>query len=253
MFGYGKQSAAAVKTMKDTSTAIIKERIKAIEDTQGSILENNPTNKKKMAFLDLLLSKQDENKMPFELLRDQVDTFMFGGHDTTTQAIAWTLWSLACHPDIQERLYQELFEIYGVDAGEISSSSTNQSKYLDRCIKESMRVFSPVPMISRALNNDMEIGGKLVPSGSVVAIASILIHHNYLVYKDHDVYNPDNFLPEECAKRHAYDYIPFSAGPRNCIGQKFQLSTDYAFHANGRSTESVLVPQLGVPVYLKTR
>lgn len=61
----------------------------------------------------------------------------------------------------------------------------------------------------------------LIPAGANVAIAPMAIHKNANIYQNPDIFDPDRFLPEETAKRHAYDFIPFSAGLRNCIGQKF--------------------------------
>lgn len=84
------------------------------------------------------------------------------GHDTTSHAIAWTTWCLATNPAVQEKLYEELNAHFGDYDRDITVQDLKELKYLDNCIKESMRVFSPVPVIMRELRNPMVIGGSAV-------------------------------------------------------------------------------------------
>ncbi|KAI1708660.1 cytochrome p450 domain-containing protein [Ditylenchus destructor] len=269
-FGYGKQTDEAVKILKEMSGTVVKERMKMFEkdNSANNNVEERP--KRGKNFLDLLMGMQTENKLSFEELREQVDTFLFAGHDTTAHAISWAIWCLACHQDIQEKLYEEIHEHFGSDMErDVTSEDLNQLKYLEMCIKESLRIFPPVPWFQRTLRNDLNMGGKLVPAGSAISLSPLVIHNNGKIYPEYNVYNPDTFLLENVRERHAYDFIPFSAGPRNCIGQKFamlemkvaivhtlrrfSLSTEYKFHDNKRGSETVLRPILGVPVILKRR
>ncbi|KAI1718381.1 cytochrome p450 domain-containing protein [Ditylenchus destructor] len=273
-FGYAQQTLDSVRTLKDMSRNVIQERCKIYEkERQASLAETNPDNqvpKKRKAFLDNLLDMQEENKLSFEELREQVDTFMFAGHDTTAHAISWAIWSLACHPEIQNRAYVELTENLGPDPERyLTTEDLNSLKYLDMCVKETLRMFPSVPIVQRTLKNEMEIGGKIVPMGSVIDICPIMIHHNEKIYPNHESFDPENFSTERIRTRHAYDYIPFSAGPRNCIGQKFamlevkvvlvyilrrfRLSSTVDFNKNVGGTETVLRPKLGIPIRLHKR
>ncbi|KAI1708661.1 cytochrome p450 domain-containing protein [Ditylenchus destructor] len=269
-FGYGKQTDEAVKILKEMSGNVVKERMKMFEEDNSANKNVEERPKRGKNFLDLLMGMQTENKLSFEELREQVDTFLFAGHDTTAHAISWTIWCLACHQDIQERLYEEIHEHFGSDTErDVTTDDLNQLKYLEMCIKESQRITPAVPFVQRSLRNDLNLGGKLVPAGTTISISPLLIHNNCKIYPEYNVYNPDNFLPEKVRERHAYDFIPFSAGPRNCIGQKFAMlemkvalvhtlrrfsfSTEHKFHDNKRGTEAVLSPILGVPVILKRR
>ncbi|KAH7711106.1 CYP4BF1 protein, partial [Aphelenchoides avenae] len=261
---------------------IIRQRAEIFEDERRNGLADT---KKHKTFLDLLLSMREESKYSFDELREEVDTFMFAGHDTTSHAIAWSTWCLATNPAVQEKLYEELNAHFGDSDRDVTVQDLKELRYLNNCINEAMRVFSPVPLIQRELRKDMEIGGKLVPEGATIGILPLVIHHNHKVrqtqvlvwesfvpiqvYPQHDEFDPDNFLPERVAKRHTYDFIPFSAGPRNCIGQKFaqmeikttlahvfrryKLTTDAKMHDNGRGVETVLRPVLGIPVRVSRR
>ncbi|KAL3070545.1 hypothetical protein niasHT_032335 [Heterodera trifolii] len=112
-------------------------------------------------------------------------------------------------------------------AEEISfkSADVNELRYLDRCIRESLRMFPAVPVVERQLQNDLAVNGKVWPRGALAVVAPILIHHNeqvkaqklkmnigtkisIQVYPNHWHFDPDNFLPEKMAKRNAFDYIP---------------------------------------------
>ncbi|XP_069952603.1 cytochrome P450 4C1 [Cherax quadricarinatus] len=91
------------------------------------------------------------------------------------------------------------------------------------CIKEALRIFPPAPFISRKLKEDVVIENYRVPSGTTVELVIYKIHRDPAQFPDPEVFDPDRFLPENINKRHPYAYIPFSAGPRNCIGQKFAM------------------------------
>lgn len=99
----------------------------------------------------------------------------------------------------------------------------NDMKYLECCIKEALRLFPSVPMMARQLNEDVQVGEYLLPRGTTAMICTYMLHRDPEVYKNPEAYDPERFLPENTKGRHPYAYIPFSAGPRNCIGQKFAI------------------------------
>lgn len=105
---------------------------------------------------------------------------MFAGHDTTAHALSWTLWALATHPKIQERLYEEI-AVNFPDKYSVTDFKTKDLKYFDAVIKESMRLFPPVPIFQRRLANDVVIGKHTVPKGAELSIAPFFLHHNHTV------------------------------------------------------------------------
>ena len=97
-------------------------------------------------------------------------------------------------------------------------------KYMERCLKESLRLYPSVHFISRILGQDLKTHtGHLLPKGLTVVLHIYDVHHNPNIYLDPEKFDPDRFLPENCQNRHPYAYLPFSAGPRNCIGQRFAM------------------------------
>jgi cytochrome P450 family 4 len=97
-------------------------------------------------------------------------------------------------------------------------------KYLERCLKEVLRLFPSVPFIARVLGEDMTTySGHHLKTGTMIHLHIYDLHRNPDIYPDPEKFDPDRFLPENCQNRHNFAYVPFSAGPRNCIGQKFAM------------------------------
>lgn len=189
---------------------------------------NEDTNKTHWKpFLDLLMELSDDGKkFTDEELREEVDTMMIAGNDTTASVNSFVMLMLASYPEIQEKTYQEIFEIYGDSDPEdcpIKPEDLQRMPYLERVIKETMRLFPVGPVILRKLSDDLDIGDHKLPKGCSVVLVIIKVHRTDELWPNPLKFDPDRFLPEEVAKRHPYSYIPFSAGPRNCIGFKYAM------------------------------
>ncbi|XP_063379812.1 cytochrome P450 4g15-like isoform X2 [Cydia fagiglandana] len=189
--------------------------------------ENDVGEKKRLAFLDLMIesAQSGANKISDHEIKEEVDTIMFEGHDTTAAGSSFVLCLLGVHQDIQARVYDELYEIFGDSDRPVTFSDTLRMKYLERVIFESLRMYPPVPIIARKLKRDVKIATNnyVLPAGSTIVIGTFKVHRNPKYYKEPDVFNPDNFLPENTQDRHYYSYIPFSAGPRSCVGRKYAI------------------------------
>nr|AAR88242.2 CYP342A1 [Alitta virens] len=161
-------------------------------------------------------------------IRDEVDTFMFEGHDTTASGISWILYELSGHPEVQEQAGQEVIRVIGSQSdGTIEWSDLSRLPYLSQCIKEAMRVHPPVPFIGRQLSQDIIINGCTIPKDTICEVSIYGVHHNPEVWgKDHMEFKPERFHPDNMKDKDAFDYIPFSAGSRNCIGQNFALNEE---------------------------
>ncbi|GFG30378.1 hypothetical protein Cfor_12948 [Coptotermes formosanus] len=180
--------------------------------------------RRRLAFLDLLIEiSEQEGLLSGADIREEVDTFMFEGHDTTSMGISWAMYLLGSHPEVQEKVVEELKGIFGDSDREATYGDLQQMKYLERVIKEALRLFPSVPAFSRCLEVDVKIKNYTIPAGTQLPILPFLMHRNPEVFPNPEDFNPDNFLPERVQNRHPFAYIPFSAGPRNCIGQRFAM------------------------------
>ncbi|KAM7324918.1 hypothetical protein ACRRTK_015171 [Alexandromys fortis] len=173
-----------------------------------------------------LMYDEDGKQLSDEDIRAEADTFMFEGHDTTASGLSWILYNLARHPEYQERCRQEVQELLrGREPEEIEWDDLNQLPFLTMCIKESLRLHPPVPVVSRRCTQDIALpDGRIIPKGVTCLISIFGIHHNPSVWPDPEVYNPFRFDPENMKDRSPLAFIPFSAGSRNCIGQTFAMS-----------------------------
>ncbi|XP_066275239.1 cytochrome P450 4F2-like [Branchiostoma lanceolatum] len=181
-------------------------------------------------FLDILLTARDPDGggLTDEEIRAEVDTFLFEGHDTTASGISWSLYCLAKHPGHQDRVREEVDMVMaGKDEKQLTWQDISKLKYLAMCIKEAMRLYPPVPIVSRKITRDFVLMGHRLPAGATLDVNVWCLHHNPTVWgEDFMDYRPDRFSSENMKKMDPYAFIPFSAGPRNCIGQNFALNEE---------------------------
>ncbi|KAK9679812.1 Cytochrome P450 [Popillia japonica] len=177
--------------------------------------------KRRKVFLDILL---DSDSMSDTEIREEVDTFLFGGHDTVASTISFGLYELAKHPKIQTKILEEIESVVGVDKTEaITIQHLSEMDYLDRVVKEILRLYPAAPLIERELEEDVFLNGSKYPKGATISFHIFIQHRRKELFPEPELFDPDRFLPENIATRHKFAYIPFSAGPRNCIGQKYAL------------------------------
>ncbi|CAK8671615.1 unnamed protein product [Clavelina lepadiformis] len=187
---------------------------------------------KTLDFLDILLQTKDEdgNGLTDKEIRDQVDTFLFGGHDTTASAISWTLYNLAKYPKYQENCREEVNEVLK-DNQDVEWDDLSKLSYLTMCLKESMRMNPPIPMVARRLVEPLTIRSKdhkieqvTIPAETYSAMDIFALHKNPNVWENPEVFDPERFSRENSKKRSPHAFLPFSAGSRNCIGQNFAMN-----------------------------
>ncbi|XP_070536285.1 leukotriene-B4 omega-hydroxylase 3-like [Ptychodera flava] len=218
----------ALRTVHQHSNKVIKERRQAYNEEQ----RKGTTRKRKyIDFMDILLAARDEDGkgLTDQEIRDEVDTFMFEGHDTTASGLSWIMYNLARHPEHQKKCQEEIDELLDAKGEDrLEWDDLGKLPYLTMCIKESLRLHSPVPFIGRKLNKPITMpsqNGKVtIPAGERIGISIMSLHHHALVWEDPEIYNPLRFSPENSKDRSPHAFLPFSAGPRNCIGQNFAMN-----------------------------
>jgi cytochrome P450 len=150
--------------------------------------------------------------------------FLLAGYETTATALMYITYELALNPDIQDRLFEEVNG--AVDAkGEISYEVLAKLPYLDALLSETLRLHSPTISLGRMASTDYKLGntGLTVEKGTIIQIPHLSMHLSEEYYPEPYKFDPDRFMPENRHKLVPYTYLPFGAGPRNCIGMRFAL------------------------------
>ncbi|KAG0168861.1 hypothetical protein DFQ28_004492 [Apophysomyces sp. BC1034] len=177
-------------------------------------------------FLGFMLNARDDNGLGLsdENIRDQVLTFLVAGHDTTANTLAWTFYELARHPEIEAKVLQEI-----VDAGIKHDTlptpeQISKLNYMHRCLKESLRLYTPVRVLNRYCKQDCVVpGGYRIKKGSTVSANLYSMHRNSEVFTNPDLFDPERWTPEEEQKRSRFSWLPFGTGSRACIGMAFAI------------------------------
>lgn len=173
-------------------------------------------------FLSMLLVAQDEEtgyRMNDRQVRDQVLTLLLAGHETTAKALSWTFYLLGQHPDVEARLTMELAEVLNGCVPTVEDLP--RLPYTWMVIEESMRLYPPIWLLSRVTQTDDEIDGFHIPAGSLVTISPYAMHRHPAYWDNPELFDPEHFQPEKAAERPAFAYLPFSGGPRLCLGKHF--------------------------------
>ncbi|XP_067323996.1 cytochrome P450 4A24-like [Anolis sagrei] len=219
----GRRFRKAYKLTHHHTDSVIKERK---ESLRNEIELEKILKKRHLDFLDILICAKDENgnSLSDEDLRAEVDTFMFEGHDTTASGISWLFYCMAQNPEHQQRCREEIVELLGKE-GHVQWDDLGKMIYTTMCIKESLRLYPPAPQIGRELNSPVTFpDGRTLPEGLLIIMSIYSLHQNPEVWENPQVFDPLRFSLENSSHRHPYAFLPFAAGPRNCIGQQFAMN-----------------------------
>jgi cytochrome P450 len=175
--------------------------------------------------LSMLLSARDEETgagLSNRQLRDEIMTIFLAGHETTANALAFTWYLLATHPEVDARLHEELEHVLGGRTP--TYADVAGLRYTRMVFEETMRLYPPAYAMSRTAIGPDVIGGVKVPSGAIITIYPYVTHRNPALWPDPERFDPERFAPERAAGRHRFAYLPFGGGPRICIGQGFAMT-----------------------------
>ncbi len=173
--------------------------------------------------LSLLLAARDERGeqgMDREQVRDEVMTFLGAGHETTANGMSWMWMLLSQHPDVRRRLEAEVDEV--LQGRRPTFEDVERLPYTNAVLQEAMRLYPPVPVVSRVSATDDEIDGVQIPANSVMILPSYLVQRDPAFWENPEGFDPDRFL-ESGAARPRQSFMPFGAGRRICVGQGFAL------------------------------
>jgi cytochrome P450 len=159
--------------------------------------------------------------MSDEQLRNQIMTLMLAGYETTASALTWTWYLLSQDAASVARLQAEAREVLGGRPPQYGD--LERLRFTGQVLNEAMRLFPPAWILGRRALGEDEIGGYYVAPGTTIAICLYTLHRHPRFWERPDGFDPDRFSPERSAGRHKFAFIPFGAGPRQCIGNTFGL------------------------------
>uniref|UniRef100_A0A182VYB0 Cytochrome P450 n=1 Tax=Anopheles minimus TaxID=112268 RepID=A0A182VYB0_9DIPT len=201
----------------------------AMSDENGNVVfadeEDDMLNyKKPQIFVDQLLTIPNDGK-PFthEEITDHIYTMIAAGNETSATQAAHACLLLAMHPEVQERAAAEVRELLADDV-EYTHEILKQMEYLDLVIKESQRLCPVAAVFGRKTTGPIQLDEFVIPKGFILLLNPFTLHRKKEFWGPNaDKFDPDNFLPERVKARHPYAYLPFSGGPRGCIGNRYAM------------------------------
>ncbi|XP_037052055.1 cytochrome P450 4d1-like [Bradysia coprophila] len=219
-----KQQANGLKIIHAFTDRVIQERrqkLVALRNKSGNSVDMATST----TFLDILLEGIIDGKpLSNSDIREEVDTFMLEGHDTAKTGISFCFYSLARYPEIQQKCFEEMRNILSDDRSkEVSCNELNNLRYLDLVIKETLRLYPSLPLLGRLLCEELTIGKYKYPKGTNIGFSPLLLGRDPKLFENPLEFRPERFLEDTTSEKFTFSYLPFSAGPRNCVGQKYAV------------------------------
>lgn len=204
----GRRARASRDFLRQTLAAVVRDRLPegGPEDFLGKLIRS--------------LHARFDAPEAFELAVDNAATFYLAGHETTANAITWTLYMLSEQPDLQDEVAAEAETALG--GGEDDEALPERLPLLRRVIEESMRLYPPVPRFDRQALAADRLGEAEIKAGDIISIWPWLLHRHRALWDDPDRFDTDRFKPE--TTRHRFQYLPFGGGPRLCVGARFAMA-----------------------------
>ncbi|HKQ78576.1 MAG TPA: cytochrome P450 [Blastocatellia bacterium] len=173
--------------------------------------------------LSMLIQARDEegdgSGMTDEQLRDEAMTIFLAGHETTANALTWTWYLLAQHPEVEARFHAEVDE--ALKGSLPTAEDFPRLRYTEMIFAEAMRLYPPAWIIGRRALGDYQINGYTIPARSILLMSQYVTHHDPRFFSDPFRFDPERWTPEARESRPKFSYFPFGGGPRLCIGESF--------------------------------
>jgi cytochrome P450 len=258
-------SARAIATLRGAVLAMLREK------GSGPFLQEKgpgPFSQPDDLMHRLMLARDPETGQSMDE-RQRVDnllTFYLAGHETTARALTWTLYLLARSPEWTERLEEEIAAV--TRGAPIAAEHLERLVQVQQVLKESMRLYPPVPLMGRQAVVATRLGAHALARGETVMMPIYAMHRHAKRWRDPDAFDPARFAPPREAQLERYQYLPFGAGPRICIGMAFAMMEATAMlatllqHARFATVEGheplpvarvTLLPRGGMPLRVTLR
>ena len=224
---------------------------RSLDEVVGAIIEGRrKSGEYRGDLLSMLVLAEDEDgeRMTDKQLRDEVMTLFLAGHETTANALSWTFWLLSLSPNAEAKLAEELERVLGDRTPTMSDLS--DLPYVERVVKESMRLYPPAWVVGREAIAECEIGGYRMPAGTTALMSQWVMHRDPRYHENPERFDPDRWTAEYAKALPRFAYFPFGGGPRQCIGAGFAMTeTRLVLAAVAQRLRMELVPGQRVEPY----
>ncbi|XP_076250997.1 putative cytochrome P450 4s3 isoform X1 [Rhynchophorus ferrugineus] len=173
-------------------------------------------------FLDLLMDIEiDARPLSHSDIREEINTFIFAGYDTSSTAICLALYEIGKNTDIQKKLLNEQQQLFKKESPQIDYEVLQQMVYLDMVIKETLRLYSIVPSVGKRITKDLQYCNIKLPAMLNFSIFIHGFHHNPQYYPNPEIFDPERFANSKNIDK--MTYLPFGVQPRQCLGKNFSM------------------------------
>ncbi|XP_078571526.1 cytochrome P450 3A29-like [Branchiostoma floridae x Branchiostoma japonicum] len=248
-------------------TVLPKKPMKFFSEAVDSVMDmrkTNPGDEKPVDFLQLMLKAHNEeldNKASGEVakqagvskkeIKGNAVLFWVAGYDTTANTLTLTAYNLAVDQEAQDRAVQEVDTIIA-KRGKLDYESVNELTFLEMCINETLRMFPASQRFDRVCKEDTEVNGLHIPEGTIVTFPVWAIHYDADIWPEPEKFKPERFSKEEKESRDPYAFLPFGAGPRNCLGMRIaMLELKFALAKALQKFRFVTCEKTEIPVRIK--
>uniref|UniRef100_A0A8C0NJD5 Cytochrome P450 3A n=1 Tax=Canis lupus familiaris TaxID=9615 RepID=A0A8C0NJD5_CANLF len=184
--------------------------------------------KHRVDFLQLMINSQNSKETDthkalsdLELVAQSI-IFIFAGYETTSTSLSFLMYELATHPDVQQKLQEEIDATFPNKALPTYDALV-QMEYLDMVLNETLRLYPIAGRLERVCKKDVEISGVFIPKGTVVMVPTFTLHRDQSLWPEPEEFRPERFSRKNKDSINPYTYLPFGTGPRNCIGMRFAI------------------------------
>ncbi|XP_047693762.1 cytochrome P450 3A12-like isoform X2 [Prionailurus viverrinus] len=199
---------------------------KSIKSMKESRLKDKQ--KHRVDLLQLMINSQNSKETDthkalsdLELVAQSI-MFIFAGYETTSTSLSFLVYELATHPDVQQKLQEEIDATFP-DKAPPTYDALVQMEYLDMVLNEALRLYPIAGRLERVCKRDVEISGVFIPKGTVVMVPTFILHRDLDLWPEPEEFCPERFSKKNKDSINPYIYLPFGTGPRNCIGMRFAI------------------------------
>ncbi|GAB0099772.1 Cytochrome P450 [Sergentomyia squamirostris] len=215
---YKLQQRAKQDVLGFVNKVVERKRSEYCGEKSGHVGDRSP-----QVHIDQLLALADRASFTAQDVTTEAGTLILTGFESTALSVSYCILMIAMHPQVQTKLHDEIMSVLGDDAAEnVKYEQVCELRYMEQVIKETLRLFPIAPLVARSVSAPFKLNDYMIPAGVNVVLAFMLMHRDKSLWgADAHTFDPEHFAKERMTTVHPYAYLPFSGGPRNCIGIKY--------------------------------